>query len=110
MLISFDEFRERLKSSGLKVYRDKAAKGERLPYLIYSASNVSEVWGSSHSQKTLCEYQLSLFTRGTEKDLFPINRLLNDIPHQPWNQQQGDENDDTITNFYTFVRVIVDGS
>lgn len=108
MLMDFNEFRERIKSSGLPLFRDRAPKGEKLPYLVYSSGIVSEVWGASASQRTLCEYQLSLFTYGTEKDLFPINRLLSDIPHQPWSQQQGDENDDRITNFYTFVRVLVD--
>lgn len=108
MLINFDEFRIRLKSSGLKVFRDKAPKNTAFPYLVYSSGNVSEVWGSSKSGATLCEYQISLFTTGTEQELLPINRLLNDIPHQPWRSQQADENDDTITNFFTFVRVLVD--
>lgn len=108
MLINFDEFRGRLKESGLPLFRDEAPKGEPLPYLIYSSTGVSEVWGSSRSQSTLCEYQVSLFTMGTEQELLPINRLLSNIPHRPWVSQQGDENDSTVTNFFTYVRVLID--
>ncbi|EHS8400504.1 hypothetical protein KWN51_002745, partial [Enterococcus faecalis] len=56
-------------------------------------------------------YQISFYTTGTEKDLIALENALEEagIPYTDFVGIQGDENDDTVTNFYTYVRCIEDG-
>ncbi len=47
-------------------------------------------------------------TKGTEKELITLEKALKKIPHTDFYGIQGDENDDTVTNFYTQIRVVED--
>ena len=51
------------------------------------------------------------FTTGTEKDLTDLENALENagISYADFVGIQGDENDDTVTNFYTYVRCIENG-
>lgn len=107
---SFEDLRQCLKSTNYPVFRDKAPKNTKFPYIVYSFISEDEKKASNQSFKELPLYQVSLFTDGTEKDLVPIKKALNAkrIPFSSFGSIQGDENDDTITNFYTQVRCIND--
>ncbi len=105
MLISFSEFRDRLKSLDLPVYRDRAPNDTSYPYYVYSYTNEDKVTASGVHQVYLPEYQISLFTTGTEKELVTFKKKFSDVPYQTFSSQQGDENNDLVTNFYTFIRV-----
>lgn len=105
MLINFQELRKRLKSTGLKVYRNKSPVGTPYPYIVYSYVSESRIFASSKEKVRLIQYQVSLFTKGTEKDLLPLESALRDVPYTPFRGVLGDENDDTVTNFFTYVEL-----
>lgn len=108
MSINSKELISLLKSTNLKVFRDKAPLSTDYPYIIYSNISMGKKVASSKTTKLMPLYQVSLFTTGTEKDLFPLEKSLKSIPHTDFYGIQGDENDDTVTNFYTQVRVVED--
>ncbi len=66
---------------------------------------------SSKVHRRMPYYQISFYTTGTEKDLIALENALEEagIPYTDFVGIQGDENDDTVTNFYTYVRCIEDG-
>lgn len=108
MLISFDELKTALKSTKLPVFRDKARLGTMYPYIVYSNVSNSKKMASGKVYKKLPYYQVSFFTLGTEQDLVVIEQALQNagIPYSDFTGIQGDENDDTVTNYYTYVRCV----
>lgn len=108
MSISFYELVKLLKSVNSQTYRGKAPPGVSYPYIVYSNISVGKKVASSKTRKLMPLYQISLFTTGTEKDLMLLEIALKGIPHTDFNSIQGDENDDTVTNFYTQIRVVED--
>lgn len=110
MSISFEKLKATLKGTGFPVFRDKAKKGTDYPYVVYSIVSKSRKIASGKVFKRLPYYQISFFTDGDELDLLPLEKALEaaTIPFAPFASQQGDENDDTITNFYSYVRCIED--
>lgn len=106
MLIDFKEFIARLKSLGLPVYRNQAVDDAKYPYWIYTPTTDETLYASGQHIEYLNEYQVSLFTLGVEKELFPFRKEFKDMPYRNFSSLPGDENDDTVTNFYTYVKVI----
>lgn len=108
MSISFDELKTALKSTKLPVFRDKAAKGTDFPYIVYSNVSKSKKMASSKVHRRLPYYQVSLYTTGTEQDLEALETALETagVPYSDLTGIQGDENDDTVTNYYTYVRCV----
>ncbi|WP_285122482.1 hypothetical protein [Lactococcus petauri] len=106
MSINSKELVALLKSINLKVFRDKAPLNTDYPYIIYSNISMGKKVASSKTAKLMPLYQVSLFTTGTEKDLKPLEVALKRVPHTDFYGIQGDENDDTVTNFYTQIRVV----
>ncbi|KAJ85334.1 hypothetical protein [Enterococcus faecalis] len=111
MSISFEKLRITLKSVGVPVTRDKAGKGTDYPYIVYSNVSQGKKMASSKVHRRMPYYQISFYTTGTEKDLIALENALEEagIPYTDFVGIQGDENDDTVTNFYTYVRCIEDG-
>ncbi|HBC4465238.1 TPA: hypothetical protein KER80_002321 [Enterococcus faecalis] len=111
MSISFEKLRTALKSVGVPVTRDKAEKGTDYPYIVYSNVSQGKKMASSKVHRRMPYYQISFYTTGTEKDLIALENALEEagIPYTDFVGIQGDENDDTVTNFYTYVRCIEDG-
>lgn len=107
MLIKLDEFRARLKSLGLPVYRDKADVDTSYPYYVYSFVSGKRETASGNTYVRVNEFQISLFTTGTEKELTPFEAEFANVPHTAFASIVGDENDDTVTNFHTYLEVIV---
>lgn len=107
MLITFDEFLTRLKFLG-KVWRDGAPRDAAYPYWIYTYTNTQRVIASNQTKQIIYEYQVSLFTLGTEKELLPFIKLFDGTPFQDFRGLPGSENDDTVTNFYTYIEVVAD--
>lgn len=105
---SFEELRSALKSTSYPLFRDKAPKDTKYPYLVYSFVSQGKKIASGSVYRKLPLYQVSLFSAGTEKDLSLLEKVLNDsnIPYRDFASIQGDENDDTITHFYTYVRCV----
>lgn len=110
MSISFEKLRITLKSVGVPVTRDKAEKGTDYPYIVYSNVSQGKKMASSKVHRRMPYYQISFYTTGTEKDLIALENALEEagIPYTDFVGIQGDENDDTVTNFYTYVRCIED--
>lgn len=106
MLIKFDEFNKRLKSLGLPVFRDKAEPDTEYPYYVYSYVSHKRIKASGQTYVQVNEYQISLFTDGTEKETDSFEVEFDDVSHTGFASTTGDENDDTITNFHTFVELI----
>lgn len=110
MWISLSELLTIVKSLGMPVFRNKAKSKTDYPYFVYSFVDQKDKRASGQIFKTLPMYQLSFFTKGTEKDLVPLKNKFNEyrIPFKGFRSIPGDENDDTITNFYTYVRCVED--
>lgn len=108
MSINLNELKAILKSVNPRVYRDQAPKNTDYPYIVYSNISIGKKKASSKLFKLMPLYQVSLFTLGTESDVIPLEKALSNIPHPDFFGVQGDENDDTVTNFYTQVRVVED--
>ena len=108
MSISLEDLKVLLKSYTSKVYRDKAPKNTAYPYIVYSNISVGKKVASGKTIKLMPLYQVSLFTTGTETDLLPLESALSNVPHTDFMSIQGDENDDTVTNFFTQIRLIED--
>lgn len=110
MSINFEKLKATLKGTGYPVFRDKAKKGTDYSYIVYSIVSKGRKKASGKVFKRLPYYQISFFTDGDELDLLTLEKALEvaNIPFSPFASQQGDENDDTITNFYTYVRCIED--
>ena len=95
MSISFEKLKSTLKDTGFPVFRDKAKKGTDYPYIVYSSVNKGRKKASGKVFRRLPYYQISFFTDGDELDLLPLEKAM-----------EADENDDTITNFFTYVRCV----
>lgn len=109
MLIDFDEFRQRLKQLNLPVYRDLAPKKTKLPYWVYTFAGDGKISAGGRHVDYVNEYQVSLFTHGTENELSDFRRCFADVPYSRFGISQGDENDVTVNNFYTYVTVRANG-
>lgn len=111
MSTSFNELIKALKSTKLPVFRDKAAKETNFPYIVYSNVSKSKKMASSKVHRRLPYYQISFYTIGTEKDLAVLETALEEaaVPYADFVGIQGDENDDTVTNYYTYVRCMENG-
>ena len=107
MLTDFETFKKALLDSGYKVFRDQAPKKTPYPYLIYSYIGETQKWASNKFIVSKGLYQVSLFTKGIEQDLNPLKKSFKNysIHFNGFSSIQGDENDDTITNFYTEVTI-----
>lgn len=110
MSIKLDELTALLKATTLPVYRDIAPVKQVLPYIVYSYISEDYKRASGLIYKRLPLYQVSLFTKSTEKEFLKITKLLNNkkVPFSPMIAMQGDENDSTINHFTVNVRCIED--
>lgn len=108
MWISLSELVDIIKSLGLPVFRNKAPKNTKYPYYVFSFVGQTDKRASGRLYKSLPLYQISLFTTGTESDLVKIRKKFNEyqISFRGFQSIQGDENDETVTNFYTYVRCV----
>ncbi|WP_422698901.1 hypothetical protein ACOX9P_09085 [Enterococcus durans] len=111
MSSSFEEMKIALESTKLPVFRDKARLGTMYPYIVYSNVSNTKKMASGKVYKKLPYYQISFFTLGTEQDLAVIEEALQKagILYSDFVGIQGDENDDTVTNYYTYVRCVENG-
>lgn len=106
MSINLNELKTILKSVNPHVYRDQAPHNTDYPYIVYSNISIGKKKASGKLFKLMPLYQVSLFTLGTENDVVILEKALSKIPHTDFSSIQGDENDDTVTNFYTQIRVV----
>ncbi|OFD61436.1 hypothetical protein [Bacillus mycoides] len=106
MQISFQQLRELMKKSGIPVFRDSAPTTAKYPYIVYEFVNEQHKRASSKVMKSMPLYQISVITNGTEKDYEPLKAVFNDagVSYSQFDGMGYDENDDTITQFITYVR------
>lgn len=108
MQISFQELRDIMKKSGIPVYRDSAPTTANYPYIVYEFVNEQHKRASSKVMKSMPLYQIAVITDRTEKDYEPLKTVFNDagVSYSQFDGMGYDENDDTITQFITYVRCI----
>lgn len=111
MSINLEKLRELLNSTDYPLFRDKAPKNQKYPYVVYSFISEDSKVASGRVFKYMPLYQISLFTTGTEKDFRSIMKVLdeNHVTTSGVMSIAGDENDDTVTNFFIQVRTVEDG-
>ncbi|TYV04637.1 hypothetical protein [Listeria monocytogenes] len=108
MWIDFETFRSLLKMTGVPVYRDLASKDANYPYIVYTHAFEKDKYSSNKLLRNIKTFQVSLFTTGTENDIKVLTTLLdeNQVSYKSFSSLQGDENDNMVTNFFTYVDVI----
>ncbi|MBE5106479.1 hypothetical protein IGI01_14625 [Bacillus thuringiensis] len=108
MQISFEQLRSLMKKSGIPVSRDSAPTGADYPYIVYEFVNEQQKRASNKVLKDMPLYQITVITNGTEKDYEPLKTVFNDVgvSYSMFEGYPYDENDDTITQFITYVRCI----
>lgn len=97
-----------LKKAGFSVYQDKANINTPYPYLVYSFVSEKHHTASNQISIHFHSYQLSLFTTGSASELKKLTDVLdeNGLAYERFQSTQGDENDDTVTNFFTYFEVL----
>lgn len=95
-----------LKLTKIPVYRDSAPSGHSYPYLIYEYVNDDPNHASNSVISETLTYQITYISTGIETELTPIKDILskNQIFHSGFKSGPYDENDETVTQFNTFVR------
>ena len=108
MQISFPELRDIMKKSGIPVSRDSAPTTASYPYIVYEFVNEQQKRASNKVIKDMPLYQIAVITNGTEKDYEPLKVVFNEagVSYSQFDGMGYDENDDTITQFITYVRCI----
>ncbi|EFR8994856.1 hypothetical protein H0276_001988 [Listeria monocytogenes] len=108
MWIDFETFRSLLKRTGIPIYRDKARNDEDYPFIVYTHAFEKDKRASNKLVRNIKTFQVSFFTTGTEEDINVLTNIFNAYPigYAPFRSISGDENDDTVTNFFTYVEVI----
>ncbi|MDH4419940.1 hypothetical protein QEZ44_00505 [Bacillus cereus] len=108
MQISFEQLRTIMKQSGIPVFRDSAPTTAEYPYIIYEFVNEQQKRASNKVLKDMPLYQIAVITDGTEKDYNPLKAVFNDVgvSYSQFDGMGYDENDDTVTQFITYVRCI----
>lgn len=111
MSINLKELVALVKTLDIPVYRDEAPKNKALPYIVYTYIGTGNTWSGSRVYRKLPLYQFSLFTNGTEKEITKIENLLStsQVPFDDFSSIQFKENDKTVNNFYTQIRVVENG-
>lgn len=99
-----------LKKTPFPVFRDKAPSNTAYPYIVYTYINQDYKRASGSIYRVFPKYQVSLFTTGVEDEFKAIRDALNErkVLFSPMNSIQGDENDETVTNFYITVGCVED--
>lgn len=108
MQINFEQLRTLMKQSGLPVYRDEAPTTAKYPYIVYEFVNEQHKRASNKVLQDMPLYQIAVITNGTEKDYKPLKVVFNEagVSYSQFDGMGYDENDDTITQFITYVRCI----
>ncbi|ECC0876435.1 hypothetical protein FM764_12360 [Listeria monocytogenes] len=108
MWIDFDTFRSLLKRTGVPVYRDKAVNNDNYPFIVYTHAFEKDKRASNKLIRNIKTFQVSLFTTGTEEEIKVLTNIFNTYPvaYSSFRSISGDENDDTVTNFFTYVEVM----
>lgn len=108
MQINFEQLRTLMKQSGIPVYRDEAPTTAKYPYIVYEFVNERQLRASNKVLKDMPLYQIAVITNGTEKDYEPLKTVFNEagVSYSQFDGMGYDENDDTITQFITYVRCI----
>jgi len=108
MRISFQKLRSIMKESGLPVYRDNAPTNAEYPYIVYEFVNETHKRTSNNVLKSMPLYQIAVITDGIEADIEQLKAVFNKnkVPYEMFEGYPYDQNDDTITQFITYVRCV----
>lgn len=107
-MVTFEQLRTILKSTGINVYRDKAPSDAELPYIIYQFVNEQHKRASNKILADMPLYQIAYITAGIEDELEVLKEKLDEkkVPYERFEAMPYDEDDETITQFVTYVRCI----
>lgn len=106
MSISLEELKQLFKQAGIKYWRDNAPSNQYYPYLIYEYVGDVQKLAGNYVVREFQEYQLAYITRGIESELDVLKKVLqeNGVLYSNFKGGSYDENDETITQFVTYVR------
>lgn len=95
-----------MKESGIPVYRDGAPTTAKYPYIVYEYVNEKQKRTSNKVIKSMPLYQIAVITNGTESDYETLKRVFHEheVSYDMFFGMPYDENDDTVTQFITYVR------
>lgn len=107
-MVTFEQLRTILKSTGINVYRDKAPSDAELPYIIYQFVNEQHKRASNKILADMPLYQIAYITSGIESELEVLKEKFNEnkVAYERFEAMPYDEDDETITQFVTYVRCI----
>lgn len=107
-MVTFEQLRTILKSTGIKVYRDEAPSDATLPYIVYEFVGEIQKRASNKVIFSLPLYQIAYITAGIEDELEVLKEKLDEkkVLYEQFESIPFDENDDTIVQFITYVRCI----
>lgn len=107
-MVTFEQLQTILKSTGINVYRDKAPSDAELPYIIYQFVNEQHKRASNKILADMPLYQIAYITAGIEDELEVLKEKLDEkkVPYERFEAMPYDEDDETITQFVTYVRCI----
>lgn len=107
-MVTFQELRSILKSTGIDVYRDEAPSDAKPPYIIYEFVNEIHKRASNKVLVSMPLYQIAYITAGIEDELEVLKEKLDEkkVPYEQFEAIPFDENDDMITQFITYVRCV----
>src|SRR5690625_4242491 len=108
MQINFQQLRTLMRETGMSVYRDNAPTTAKYPYIVYEFVNEMHKRTSNKVIKSMPLYQIAVITDGIETDIEPLKVVfnINNVPYEMFEAYPYDENDDTITQFITYVRCV----
>ena len=94
--------------AGFNVYRDVAPADAAYPYVRYQYVFEQSKRSSNTAFEHHPTYQISLFTRGVEQDMYEITDVLDrhKVSYEQIEAMPGSENDEFVTHFSTYVRCI----
>ncbi len=97
-----------MKATGIKVYRDSAPSNAKYPYIIYEFVNEPQRRASSKVFASMPLYQIAYITKGIESELETLKNAFNEnqVSYDVFTGVPYDENDDTVTQFITYVRCV----
>lgn len=105
MYLNFDDFKSKLKNLGT-VYRDVAPKNQVYPFWVYDFISRRRKQASNKTLLIVDTYQVSLFTKGTEKEFDAFYKEFDGFNFSDMQCLVENQNEEVILHFFVEVDVL----